>query len=228
LAQWRQYPAETAVRTWKLLPRSKFSGSRHCAKPLGRYLSGWGQYRALRILTKETIMKPTKNRVYCKDCGKSKMLFETEKKAETFMKFNSGEIEEESGYKPERCYFCTYCGGWHVTSRKEYLAIKSRTEKVLDLYEQGKQKTALAQAELTLIQTEKREELKESLEEIEKYISILEFSERNAICYMETLNKAFRELEKVKSIGVAFKGSGKRKEEVAKKLNTLQDEIKKQ
>ena len=75
------------------------------------------------------------------------MLFETEKKAETFIKFNSSEIEEEAGYKPERSYFCAYCGGWHVTSQKEYLTIKSRTEKVLDLYEQIKEKRALVQAE---------------------------------------------------------------------------------
>ena len=33
------------------------------------------------------------------------MLFETEKKAETFIKFNSDEIEEESGYKPEDVIF---------------------------------------------------------------------------------------------------------------------------
>jgi hypothetical protein len=36
LAQWRQYPAETEVKIWKILPRMKGSGSRHCAKPPGR------------------------------------------------------------------------------------------------------------------------------------------------------------------------------------------------
>jgi len=46
------------------------------------------------------------------------MLFETEKKAETFIKFNSDEIAEETGYKPERSYFCTYCGGWHITKER--------------------------------------------------------------------------------------------------------------
>ena len=65
-------------------------------------------------------MKPTKNRVFCKDCGRSKMLFETEKKATTFIKFNGEDIEKESGFKPERSYFCTFCGGWHVTSKKEF------------------------------------------------------------------------------------------------------------
>ena len=158
-------------------------------------------------------MKPTKNRVFCKDCGKLKMLFETEKKAENFIKFNSDAIAEETGYKPERCYFCTYCDGWHVTSQKEYWAIKSRTEKILDLYEQEKEKQAQAKAELTLIRTEKRKELKESLEEIEKNILILECSAKNTTCYRERLNKVFEALEKIKSIGVAFKGSNVKRNE---------------
>ena len=89
-------------------------------------------------------MKPIRNRFFCEDCGRVKMLFETQKKADTFMEFNSKEIVEETGYKPERSYYCAYCGGWHVTSNKEQLDIKSRTEKVLDSYKQEKkQKTEL-------------------------------------------------------------------------------------
>lgn len=47
------------------------------------------------------------------------MLFETEKKANRFIEFNKEEIQEESGYSPQRSYFCLFCGGWHVTSIKE-------------------------------------------------------------------------------------------------------------
>jgi hypothetical protein len=88
-------------------------------------------------------MKPIRNRFICEDCGRVKMLFETKKKADTFMEFNGVEIAEETGYKPERSYYCAYCGGWHVTSNKEQLDIKSRTEKILDSYKhEKKQKTA--------------------------------------------------------------------------------------
>ena len=38
-------------------------------------------------------MKP-KNRVFCYDCGRPKLLFETEKKALNFIKFNADEINE--------------------------------------------------------------------------------------------------------------------------------------
>ncbi len=46
-------------------------------------------------------MKPIKNKVFCKNCGRTKMLFDTEKKAENFIKFNKEEIETESGYGPK-------------------------------------------------------------------------------------------------------------------------------
>jgi hypothetical protein len=80
-------------------------------------------------------MKPTKNRIFCPDCGRPKMLFESEKKANTFIKFNKAEIQEESNFSPERSYFCIACNGWHVTSRKEFTG-KSSTELALELYHQ--------------------------------------------------------------------------------------------
>jgi len=89
-------------------------------------------------------MKPKKNRFFCEDCGKVKMLFETKKKADTFIAFNREEIAGEKGYKPERSYFCPYCGGWHVTSHKEQLSIQSRTERVIDLYNRENEKKAVS------------------------------------------------------------------------------------
>lgn len=56
-------------------------------------------------------MKPSKNKVHCYDCGRNKMLFESEKKALNFIKFNSENIEEENSIKPIRAYFCQSCCG---------------------------------------------------------------------------------------------------------------------
>ena len=53
-------------------------------------------------------MKPTKNRVYCRDCGRVKMLFETEKQADTFIRFNREEIEERAGYCPQEVIFVLF------------------------------------------------------------------------------------------------------------------------
>ena len=84
-------------------------------------------------------MKPIKNKVFCYDCGRNKMLFETEKKANTFLKFNADVIEEESGKRPIRSYFCQSCCGWHITSQEDKPNRISRTEKVINLYNKAKE-----------------------------------------------------------------------------------------
>lgn len=45
-------------------------------------------------------MKPKKNRIFCRDCNKYKTLFESESKADNFIKFNHEEIEACSGHAP--------------------------------------------------------------------------------------------------------------------------------
>ncbi len=84
-------------------------------------------------------MKPTKNKVFCKDCERTKMLFETEKNAANFIKFNNEEIEAESGYSPQRSYYCLFCGGWHITSRQEQIGL-SQKEQMFERYKQEKEK----------------------------------------------------------------------------------------
>jgi len=63
-------------------------------------------------------MAKPKHLIYCPKCGRSKMLFETQKKADLFIKFNSDDVEQESKShkKPVRSYYCDVCCGWHVTS----------------------------------------------------------------------------------------------------------------
>ena len=60
-------------------------------------------------------MKPTKNRVFCRECGRMKMLFEEEKQALGFLKSNSSDF---NGKVPTRAYYCDACFGWHITSKK--------------------------------------------------------------------------------------------------------------
>lgn len=64
-------------------------------------------------------MKPTKNRIFCIGCKRSKMLFETQVKADNFIKFNSGDIAAQSHKVPTRSYYCSFCCGWHITSVAE-------------------------------------------------------------------------------------------------------------
>ena len=64
-------------------------------------------------------MKPS-HRIFCPDAGRSKLRFETEKKALNFIRFNADDIEREHGYRPIRAYYCVACGCWHVTSKVGY------------------------------------------------------------------------------------------------------------
>lgn len=69
-----------------------------------------------KVLNMANIMKQNKNTIFCYGCHKHKMLFESQAKAENFIKYNSDGILEENGKAPVRSYYCKICGGWHVTS----------------------------------------------------------------------------------------------------------------
>lgn len=78
--------------------------------------------------------KPKSSRVVCPACGRMKMVFETEKKAQNFMKFNNQNFDNTE-IVPVRAYYCAACGGWHVTKRKTWNKYKEDpTEKLVRAY----------------------------------------------------------------------------------------------
>jgi len=101
-------------------------------------------------------MKPLKNRIFCHDCGRQKMLFETEAKAQAFMRFNNSEIKSVNGYAPIRSYFCIVCGGWHLTSKIGDGYVKINTKKVLERYENAKKLKEEKQIQKLLQEEEKK------------------------------------------------------------------------
>lgn len=78
-------------------------------------------------------MKP-KNRAFCPCCQKQKLTFETEAKAENFLRYNAEDIYNETGKKPIRAYYCMACGGWHVTSLEQNIHCVSKMERNLMEY----------------------------------------------------------------------------------------------
>lgn len=78
-------------------------------------------------------MKPIKNRHHCSASGRVKMLFETQKKAEAFMRFNNESIESISGFAPTRTYYCPNCGGWHLTSKINLFKTEKKSIKLNSL-----------------------------------------------------------------------------------------------
>ena len=75
-------------------------------------------------------MKPTKNRVFCPESRRCKVLFTSKAKADNFIKFNKDEIMELNGITVQRSYFCIYCAGWHTTSRAVDKYKKKETKRI--------------------------------------------------------------------------------------------------
>ena len=76
-------------------------------------------------------MKP-KNLIWCPDCGKPKQLFETEKKADNFIKYNGGDIDTNGcALRP---YYCPACCGWHLSSKEHKASYDSQTDRLIESY----------------------------------------------------------------------------------------------
>lgn len=74
-------------------------------------------------------MKPTKNHIFCIDCLRTKMLFRSKKEALRCIEFNGDEMQERTGKRPIRAYYCIACGGWHITSKEYVPGQMSRIER---------------------------------------------------------------------------------------------------
>ena len=161
-------------------------------------------------------MKPSKNKIFCRDCGKQKQVFETEKKADNFIKFNSNDIELENGYAPKRSYFCIACGAWHITSNENEFQGKSFTEKVLEKYTIKRE----INQKLQIIESQKKQEINQKLLIIENKINDLlkkQYGNDN-LKYKEILNYAFNEFRLVRKSNL---GKQNRKNKIELHLNEI-------
>lgn len=77
-------------------------------------------------------MKPKdKNRVMCPDCWKQKLLFDSETKANNFIKWNKEDIQNGDEL---RAYYCPACCGWHISHQKFHKKMEGRTSRLIDAY----------------------------------------------------------------------------------------------
>ena len=78
-------------------------------------------------------MSKPKNRIVCPDCGKPKMLFDSESSVNNFIRFNNKEI---GNYL--RSYYCPACCGWHITKMQYSSKYEGRTDKLINAYKTDK------------------------------------------------------------------------------------------
>jgi len=120
------------------------------------------------------------------------MLFETQTKADNFIKFNRDEIASSSEKVPTRSYYCSFCCGWHVTSVEDegkaeandkrdentWHQIMSLRRKKLPLTEEGQKLSEMLVATQSLIQKCQRQLLLTNLGQALELMKdlVLEFS----------------------------------------------------
>lgn len=76
-------------------------------------------------------MKP-KNRIWCPDCNRPKMLFESERKANDFIKWNGDDLPKDGDKL--RAYYCPSCCGWHLSHRAHKSEYDNRTDRLIGAY----------------------------------------------------------------------------------------------
>ena len=80
-------------------------------------------------------MKPKNNKPFCHDCGRPKMFFETEKKAQNFIKFNGQDILRDGQTIDQlRVYYCPSCCGYHISSKPFKKTYEHNTERLINAY----------------------------------------------------------------------------------------------
>lgn len=142
-------------------------------------------------------MKPTINRFFCRDCGRVKILFQTEKEANRFLDYNANDIEEENGKRPVRSYYCSTCLGWHVTSLENWnvnTRITSEQDEIIKKREDFKKEyRAKLKNEKTNIKAELEEILSVAANFSEKYINFDEVTRKEMALQLMNFLVDYRE-----------------------------------
>lgn len=84
----------------------------------------------------------------CPDCMKPKMLFETERKAQDFIRWNADDMEY--GGEQLRAYYCPACCGWHISSHEHREDYDRRTDKLIEAYHKSKEARKVHRKEMWL------------------------------------------------------------------------------
>lgn len=105
-------------------------------------------------------MKP-KNRVMCPDCGKPKMLFETERKANDFIRWNGDSLDKT--HNVLRAYYCPSCCGWHISHKYYRESYENRTDELIHAYRE--QKKSLTKIDKIVRSKEYEEQVKRTEKE---------------------------------------------------------------
>lgn len=140
-------------------------------------------------------MKP-KNRVFCPDCGRPKMLFKTEKQALGFIKWNGDDIDTGGGEL--RPYYCSGCCGYHISSHEHNTKFDGRINRMIERYKRDiKAADDMDSLDKKFVKELDEEALAKRKEEIDSYVSAIDISKFHTRDEAkEFLNWFFRDWDK--------------------------------
>ncbi|TDQ79787.1 hypothetical protein [Sphingobacterium yanglingense] len=118
-------------------------------------------------------MKPSKSRYYCPEAQRHKILFESEKKAEDFIRYNNEEIRKATGYAPVRSYQCIACDGWHVTSSSEVRDLPIKTEMVIQAFREAQEEEKKRKEQAAAVRQEWRDRLEAAAANLQMQIDVI-------------------------------------------------------
>ena len=117
-------------------------------------------------------MSKPKNRIMCPDCGRQKMFFESESKANNFIKFNKDDFENGDNLRP---YYCPACCGWHISSHKFHKDMEGQTDKLIEEYNKAKSKLRPVDLEnIEILYNDLKEHNFKSRKEVNQYLRKME------------------------------------------------------
>ncbi|MCQ2216930.1 MAG: hypothetical protein MJZ33_00420 [Paludibacteraceae bacterium] len=167
-------------------------------------------------------MKPTKNKNFCYGAKRTKMLFETQAKADNFIKYNSAEMLETVKKAPVRSYYCQFCMGWHVTSNPNLevgAELDQREQAAIDFIrkysESEKMVRKQKKAEKPAMKSEREEKKERICWLVKMEICLLKYD----YCTLENL---FKEYEELYGEAKGIDGVKERYEEVCHAYSELQ------
>ena len=137
--------------------------------------------------------------MFCRECHRTKILFDSESKANNFIRFNADEIEECNGYAPKRSYYCIVCGGWHVTHKIANPQKVSVSEQRMSAYQESRQRLRQQRAELKRLKSEIRIRNRHHFDEIQEKLDVVDehLQQGEIDSARETLREAYALLQEI-------------------------------
>ena len=172
-------------------------------------------------------MEPKREKIYCNDSKKNRILFETKAAANHFIK-RCKRVKTKWDYSTMYAYHCKYCKGWHITDNQKHQPILLKMKKFFNSFFNIRQEKEIEKGDEA--EKKRREEVREkrnckrldiAYKKINYHLFRLEVIMERVNQYSESLFILQNYLEEITETGI----TGKKLHEIHILLDELSAEI---